>query len=191
MCGIAGYFGNDKISKKLFYKASKHLYLRGPDNTSFFFNHKKNLFIGLIHTRLSIIDLNRRSNQPFHFKNYIMIFNGEIYNYKELRKTLISKGYKFNTDSDTEVLIKSFDCWKEKCFKKFEGMWALAIYDKKKNEIVISRDCFGEKPIYYFKFEKGIFFASNINCLLDLIREKKQFNYEHIKRYLVNGYKSI
>ena len=70
-------------------------------------------------------------------------------------------------------------------------MWALAIYDKKKNEIIFSRDCFGEKPIYYYKYEKGFFFASNINCLLELIGEKKQFNYEHIKRYLVNGYKSL
>ena len=132
MCGIAGYFGNDKISKNLFYKASKHLRLRGPDDTSFFFNYKNNLFTGLIHTRLSIIDLNKRSNQPFHFKNYVMVFNGEIYNYKELKKILISKGYKFKTDSDTEVLIKSFDYWKENSFNKFEGMWALAIYDKKK-----------------------------------------------------------
>ena len=191
MCGIAGYFGNDKISKNLFYKASKHLRLRGPDDTSFFFNYKNNLFTGLIHTRLSIIDLNKRSNQPFHFKNYVMVFNGEIYNYKELKKILISKGYKFKTDSDTEVLIKSFDYWKENSFNKFEGMWALAIYDKKKNEIIFSRDCFGEKPIYYYKYEKGFFFASNINCLLELIGEKKKFNYEHIKRYLVNGYKSL
>ena len=191
MCGIAGYFGNDKISKNLFYKASKHLRLRGPDDTSFFFNYKNNLFTGLIHTRLSIIDLNKRSNQPFHFKNYVMVFNGEIYNYKELKKILISKGYKFKTDSDTEVLIKSFDYWKENSFNKFEGMWALAIYDKKKNEIIFSRDCFGEKPIYYYKYEKGFFFASNINCLLGLIGEKKKFNYEHIKRYLVNGYKSL
>lgn len=191
MCGIAGYFGKNKISKNLFYKASKHLHLRGPDNTSFFFDFKKDIFVGLIHTRLSIIDLKKRSNQPFHFKDYIMIFNGEIYNYKEIRKILISKGYKFKTDSDTEVLIKSFDLWGDKAFSKFEGMWALAIYNKKRGEFIISRDCFGEKPIYYFRSEKGIFFASNINSLLNLIDEKKQINYSHIKRYLVNGYKSL
>lgn len=191
MCGIAGYFGNNKLSKNLFYKASKHLQSRGPDNTSFFFDYKKSVFVGLIHTRLSIIDLKKRSNQPFHFKDYVMIFNGEIYNYKELRKILIFKGYKFNTNSDSEVLIKSFDFWGKKAFTKFEGMWAVIIYNKKKNNIVISRDCFGEKPLYYFKCEKGIFFASNINSLLNLIGEKKRINYTHIKRYLVNGYKSL
>ncbi len=191
MCGIGGYFGKNKIPKNLFYKAAKHLKLRGPDNTSFFFDEKKNIFTGLIHTRLSILDLKKRSNQPFQYKNYIMIFNGEIYNYKELKKILIDKGYKFQTTGDTEVLIKSFDFWGEESFNKFEGMWAVVIYDKNKNTIVFSRDTFGEKPLFYFKNQSGIFFASNINCLLDLIDEKKKINLAHVKRYLVNGYKSL
>ena len=191
MCGIAGYFGKKILPKNLFYKAAKHLQLRGPDNTSFYFDHSKKNFTGLIHTRLSIIDLKKRSNQPFHYRDNVMIYNGEIYNYKELKDKLISQGYRFNTTSDTEVLLKGFDFWGIKAFSKFEGMWAVVIYNKKKNKIVISRDFFGEKPLYYFKNQSGIFFASNTNCLIDLIGEKKQINLHHIKRYLINGYKSL
>jgi len=191
MCGIAGYFGKKIVSKSFFYKAAKHLQMRGPDDTSFFFDETKNIFTGLIHTRLSIIDLKKRSNQPFHYKENVMIFNGEIYNYLELKKILIANGYKFNTHSDTEVLIKSFDFWGNKAFTKFEGMWAVAIYNKKKKKIIISRDCFGEKPLFIYRCEAGVFFASNINCLLDLIGKKKQINFTHLKKYLVNGYKSL
>ena len=159
MCGIAGYFGKNKIPKFFFYKAAKHLQLRGPDNTSFFFDDKKNIFVGLIHTRLSIIDLKKRSNQPFHHKDNIMIFNGEIYNYKELKKTLIYKGYKFNTSSDTEVLIKSFDFWGNEAFSKFEGMWAVVIYNKKKKKDSCFKRLFWGEAFILFQRSKWYIFC--------------------------------
>ncbi len=191
MCGIAAYFGNTEIPKRNYFKSAQNLFLRGPDNTSFFFEKKKEFNIGLIHTRLSIIDLKERSNQPFYFKNYILVFNGEIYNYLELKEILVSKGYKFYTKSDTEVLVKSFDYWGEKAFSKFQGMWSIILYDKIKQQLIVSRDCFGEKPLFLYKSQHGYFLASNINALISLVGKKFDINESHLKRYMANGYKSI
>ena len=110
----------------------------------------------MLHTRLSIIDLKNRSNQPYKYKNLVMVFNGEIYNFIELKKELISRKYHFKTKSDTEVLLKCYHCFGEMAFDKFEGMWSLAIYDLSKNSIVISRDRFGEKR-YIPKKKKTVF----------------------------------
>ena len=191
MCGIAAYFGKKEIPKINYLNSAKFLFSRGPDNTSFFFDKKKEFNTGLIHTRLSIIDLNQRANQPFYFKNYVLIFNGEIYNYLELKNILISKGYNFYTKSDTEVLLKSFDCWGKKAFSKFQGMWSIIIYDKKKQKLIVSRDCFGEKPLFLFRSQYGFYLASNIKALIALVGKKFNKNIEHLKRYMVNGYKSI
>ena len=104
---------------------------RGPDNQSYFKQKKFNKEVGLLHSRLNIIDLNSRSNQPFYFDDFVLTFNGEIYNFIEIRRKLIKKNHAFNTASDTEVLLKSYIEWGEDCVNHFIGMWAFAIWDGK------------------------------------------------------------
>ena len=148
MCGILVYISDKEIHKKSVLNIKKLMEFRGPDNQSYrkINFDKKNLY--LFHSRLSIQDLNKRSNQPYAYKNYILIFNGEIYNFKEL-KNKINK--KFKTSSDTEVILYYYDLYKDKCFEFFEGMWSIVIYDIKNKKIIVSRDRFGEKPILFYK----------------------------------------
>ena len=131
MCGIAGCFISGTISKEIVDKTLNSMRNRGPDNQSIisFRLNEKNIYF--FHSRLSIIDLQKRSNQPFKYRNYTLIFNGEIYNYKEIRAQLINLGYRFKTKSDTEVVIKAFSAWGSNSFKKFVGMWSIAIWDDK------------------------------------------------------------
>ena len=166
---------------------------RGPDHFGSFKSIIKKKYFHLFSSRLKILDINNKSNQPFFFKNYILIFNGEIYNYIELRKKLIKKKYNFITSSDTEVLIKSFDCWKEKCVDHFEGMWSFAIFNKLDKKLFISRDPFGEKPLYYYKDKNNFVFGSEIKFILNLYKKKslKEINYQKIKDYLSLGHKSL
>ena len=130
MCGIAGYFGSDKINQTKLKSCLRLMKNRGPDSQNIYKNENKNNLY-LLHSRLSIIDLNNRSNQPFSSKDLVLIFNGEIYNYVELKKK-ISHKFKFKTQSDTEVIVAYYELYGEKCFDFFEGMWSLAIFDKKK-----------------------------------------------------------
>ena len=138
MCGISGimYF-NKKffVKKKQIHNMNLTLKHRGPDSSGIWISKNKN--IGLGHTRLSIIDLSKEANQPFvdRTKNYILAFNGEIYNYMEIKKKLIDKGYKFKTkNSDTEILLLSYIEWGLKCVDKFRGMFAFAIWDNLKKK---------------------------------------------------------
>ena len=116
-----------------------------------------------MHTRLKIIDLDNRSNQPFKFGNSVLIFNGEIYNYIEIKNELISLGHIFRTSSDTEVLIHALREWGiEKSLQKFEGMWAFAWFDEIDQEIYIARDRFGEKPLFISQSEEGFIFHQKL-----------------------------
>jgi asparagine synthase (glutamine-hydrolysing) len=137
---------------------------RGPD--SFGFYESEN--IGFGHRRLSILDLSPLGHQPMEFQDkYVITFNGEIYNYIEIKEELKGLGYHFNSNSDTEVILAAYDCWKEKCLSKFNGMWAFALYDKAAQKIFMSRDRFGVKPIYYREDETSFRFGSEIKQLLN------------------------
>ena len=193
MCGIAGIISNkNKISinrEKLF----KIMHQRGPDAKGFHTVKDKNYELNFYHSRLSIIDNNKRSNQPFYYKNFVMIYNGEIYNFNKIRSELKKNKYKFFTSSDTEVIIKAFDKWGINCFKKFDGMWSIAIYDSKKDEFILSRDIFGEKTLYLFKYLDTLIFGSEIKYIhyLDKSYKSKIINSEHIDTYLKNGYRFL
>ena len=130
----------------------------------------------------------------FVIKNLILIYNGEIYNFREIKGENSKKiGHKFETKSDTEVLIKSYYEWGDECFKLFDGMWAVCIYDIKKNEIILSRDIFGEKPLYIFRNSETLVFGSEIkylHCLEDN-QALKKINKQHINDYLKLGYKFL
>jgi len=191
MCGIAGYIGKKKIDKDRVNKTLSLMVNRGPDCQDSKIIEDGALNIALLHSRLSIIDLDKRSNQPFIIGDYYLIFNGEIYNYKELREKLEGKGVKFLTESDTEVLLRSYMEYGESCVEQFEGMWSFAIYDKKEKKLFLSRDRFAEKPLYFLRSEEGFFFASEIKFIASLLGRELSINEEHILRYLINGYKSL
>ena len=194
MCGLAGYIGSKNISDKLISKSLEFLKNRGPDfegvkKYNINFKNSKNLFF--LHTRLSIIDLEARSNQPFEDSDYSIIFNGEIYNYIELREDLILKGCNFKTRSDTEVLLKSYIYYGIDFFKKLEGMWSLAIWDKKNNKLILSRDRFGEKPLFYSIQNDGIYFSSDIRVIKCLSEKNFDYNSSRLIKGVVCGYKSL
>ena len=160
MCGISGYLSQNKfIADNGINRTLNLMKRRGPDFKNFYKNCllPQNNYL-LLHSRLNIIDLNDRANQPYYDEDFIIVFNGEIYNYLEIKSKLEKKNYKFKTNSDTEVLIKSFQEYGEKCVDHFIGMWAFAIWDIKKKQLFLSRDPFGEKPLYYYLNKNGFFF---------------------------------
>ena len=134
MCGIAGYIGSNNIDIKRIKSTLSLMKLRGPDKQKYSFKKINNRNIYLLHSRLSIIDLNERSDQPYFMNDLVLIFNGEIYNYVELKKK-IQNNVTFKTNSDTEVILHYYKLYGKKCFEYFEGMWSLAILDLKKKRI--------------------------------------------------------
>lgn len=165
MCGIFGYRGKSfSLDNALMYELLSH---RGPDAKGIF----KHRDLTFIHTRLSIIDINDRSNQPFYSKdgNLVLIFNGEIYNYRDIKKILVTKGYNFLTESDTEVVLHSYQEWGHRCLEKFNGMFAFAIYNKSNGKIFMARDRLGIKPLYYFHHKKDFVFSSEIKPIVSTI----------------------
>ena len=143
--------------------------------------------IGLGFVRLSIIDLTENGHQPMRDSSgqYIIIYNGEIYNYVEIKSELVKKGYSFNSTTDTEVVLKSYIEWGEDCLDHFNGMWSFCIYDLKKEFIFISRDRYGIKPLYYFYDDNRFIFASEIGSILKAVNSKLSPNREAIYNYLV------
>jgi|LULK01.1.fsa_nt_gb asparagine synthase (glutamine-hydrolysing) len=191
MCGIAGYFGKKKLNQKQIKTILSIMKNRGPDASdySYFKINNKNLY--LFHSRLKIIDLKNRSNQPFEKHDKIIIYNGEIYNFQELRKILINKGYIFRTKSDTEVIISGYDYFGKKIFSKLNGMWSIIIFDKKKKKLIFSRDIFGEKPLYIYSYKKELVLGSEIKFLEKIKNSKFKPNIDKIKKTFILGYKSI
>ena len=161
---------------------------RGPDGEGFWQNNSNNALFG--HRRLSILDLSDAAAQPFHYLDrYTVLHNGEIYNYIELREELKGKGYQFRTQTDTEVLVAAYDCWKEDCLEQFDGMFAFAIWDEKEKEFFAGRDRFGEKPFYYIynAGNKTFLFASEIKAFWS-IGLGKGFNKKMLFNFLTIGY---
>lgn len=179
MCGIFGTIGYIK-NIELLNECVDRLSHRGPDGKGTW--DSGDAFLG--HRRLSIIDLTSNGTQPMEYDNgrYHITFNGEIYNYIEIKKELITKGYKFISDSDTEVILASYSCWGKKCINKFNGMWAFAIFDSLNNELFLSRDRFGIKPLYYLDNNKTFAFSSEMKALMPLI-DNPEINHPLIKFY--------
>jgi asparagine synthase (glutamine-hydrolysing) len=187
MCGINGFIAKKNYSNKLdkMNNITKH---RGPDNSSAIVENCSDKYIGMGHNRLSIIDLSQSANQPFvsEDKQYSLIYNGELYNYIELKKELELKGIAFSTNSDTEVVLQSLITWGISAFNKFNGMWAIAFLNKKNNNLIISRDRFGEKPFYYCIEDNELYFSSEIKAILE-VTKKKKINLMTVNRFLKNG----
>ncbi|CAM2803220.1 asparagine synthase (glutamine-hydrolyzing) [Helicobacter burdigaliensis] len=188
MCGIVGVYCKKSSAVLEKFKAGlKEISHRGPDYQNFVEIDFKDKQLLLGHARLSILDLDSRSNQPMSFgEKYTLIFNGEIYNYLELKQELFLKGYRFNTQGDGEVLLCAYDYWGESCVEHFNGMWAFALYDKVKEKIFCSRDRFGEKPFFYFYDEEQFVFASEIKAILPFL-EKREANIPAIIPFIIRG----
>jgi asparagine synthase (glutamine-hydrolysing) len=188
MCGIAGILSLDDsfITKERLQNMTDSISHRGPDGEGHWINANGN--VGFGHRRLSVIDLSAAASQPMHYLGrYFITYNGEIYNYIELRQELLKSGYHFSTQSDTEVILAAYDCWREKCLQHFDGMFALAIWDEKEQMLFAARDRFGEKPFYYYQEENTLIFASEMKALWVLGVEKKVDN-KMMLNYLTLGH---
>ena len=166
MCGIAGIISTQKkiIHTKALKTMSDSLSHRGPDGEGIWINTDNTA--GLSHRRLAIIDLSDAAAQPMHYlKRYSIVYNGEIYNYKELKADLQKAGYRFTTQSDTEIILATYDFYKDECVRYFDGMFAFAIWDDQLKELFCARDIFGEKPFYYFLENNVFVFASEMKAL--------------------------
>lgn len=190
MCGIAGIISPNPNSVLLssLQKMAAVLQHRGPNAEGFFIN--ENATVGFAHRRLSIIDLSDGASQPMHYHHCSIVFNGEIYNYLEIKNFLKTKGFSFSTQSDTEVIIAAYLFWGKNCLQHFDGMFAFAIYNDKQKELFVARDYFGEKPLYYYVSEKkDFYFASEMKALWAIGIEKK-INHQLLLNYLTLGYTS-
>jgi asparagine synthase (glutamine-hydrolysing) len=191
MCGINGILSLTYIESGNFLavkvqKMNDLLFHRGPDSDGIFV--KDHICFGF--RRLSIIDLSTLANQPMlsNDEEIVIVFNGEIYNYIEIRKELINKGYLFKTNSDTEVIINSYKEYGEKCVEKFNGMWSFAIYDFRLNKLFCSRDRLGVKPFYYCIHDNNLFFSSELKTLHNVCNLKRA-NESKIYEYLAYGFR--
>ena len=166
MCGLFGAlsFDGNAISSEHAQSMSARVARRGPDDKGEFYDGP----VMLGHRRLSIIDLSPAGHQPMHdhSRRYSIVFNGTIYNYPELREDLIGKGYRFNSHSDTEVIVNAYACWGEDCVERLHGMFAFAIWDGQRQSLFLARDRMGIKPLYYALAPGGFYFASNPQALL-------------------------
>lgn len=164
---------------------------RAPDAKGFWINPSKN--IAFEHRRLSILDLHSSANQPFHYLHLTIVYNGEIYNYIEVKEFLLSKGYSFTTQSDTEVILAAFHFWGKDCLHQFDGMFAFAIHDDIKQEIFIARDRFGEKPFYYSILKENghthFYFASEMKALWSA-GISNEIHHQQMLNYLTLGFVS-
>lgn len=191
MCGIAGFFGKKPVSQDKITNTLDAMKNRGPDHRSYEVIKSGENYAALLHSRLSIIDLDPRSNQPFTIGDCTLIYNGEIYNYVELKKQLEAKGVQFRTESDTEVLLQLYLQHGPKFVEQMEGMWSFALFDRRSGELILSRDRFAEKPLYYYEAPEGIYFGSEIKFLKALAGRSFTVNEQQLLRYLVNGYKAL
>lgn len=192
MCGIAGYVGTRQLDPGSLRVCLGLMHHRGPDAAGM--RHwvtAGGRHIHFLHTRLQIIDLTDRSDQPFHAGATWLTYNGELYNYVELRKELRTAGDVFVTESDTEVLARALDRWGWRALDRAEGMWAFVAYNERDGSVMLSRDRFGEKPLYVLRDDTGLFFGSEVKFLAALTGRRLSIDYDHVSRFLVNGYRAL
>lgn len=185
MCGICGFINNGYDNKCL-YNMNQQISHRGPDDEGYYIDDS----VGLAQKRLSIIDLSTSGKQPMSDNkgDIIVSFNGEIYNYKEIRSELKSKGYIFNSNTDTEVIIYAYKCWGTECLSKFNGMFAIALWDHQSKTLILARDRIGIKPLYYYKKDNEFIFGSELKPIIKHPRFNKKINKEAVNLYLTFGY---
>ncbi|MEZ9566559.1 asparagine synthase (glutamine-hydrolyzing) [Vibrio artabrorum] len=189
MCGIAGLIDFRCESNVGNLKdMTDTLYHRGPDDGGYFFKDFDKSQVGLGHRRLSILDLSNHGHQPMIFEHLTMVYNGEVYNFKEIRLDLESKGYHFESQSDTEVILKAYHCWGVSAIHRFNGMFSIAIFDKEKGKLILIRDRAGVKPLYWYH-QNGLFlFSSELKSFHKHHGFSKNINQDSVALFLQYGY---
>lgn len=179
MCGITGSYGSS--NRNVLEKMANEIAHRGPDGKGFYSDD----FVSLGHRRLAIIDTSSLGDQPIisSDKRFVLVYNGEVYNFREIKKKLEKKGYFFKSKTDSEVVLYSYIEWKEKCLNMFNGMFAFAIWDKKKKELFLARDRYGIKPLYYYLNNKVFLFGSEIKSFFNHPFFKKELDLETLLEY--------
>lgn len=191
MCGIFGIISKKNIIKTKFNQSLRLIKHRGPDNESSIFETLNSKNIALGHTRLSIIDLSEKANQPLSIGKYTIIFNGEIYNYKTLKLKLEKEGVVFKTESDTETIIQSYIKYGIKTtVKNLNGMFAFAILDRKKGKLILARDRIGIKPLYFFINSENFVFSSELKSIREISTNKFVIDINSIANYFFHKYVS-
>lgn len=192
MCRIVGYWDqlgvNSDNSQNIICSMRDTMITGGPDDAGYYLDSQHNLAFG--HRRLSIIDLSQSGHQPMIDTDTqrVIIFNGEIYNFKEIQKELEQFGYIFRSTSDTEVILKAYDKWGIHCVNKFRGMWAFAIWDKLKEQLILCRDRVGVKPLYYYYCNGLFMFASELKAFYKYPKFQKNINLDALSLYFQYGY---
>ena len=189
MCGITGFCDfNKKSTKEELTKMTDVLHHRGPDDSGCSFYERGMVTVGLGHRRLSVLDLSTHGHQPMEFDYLEIIYNGEVYNFKEIRRELENYHYSFNSDSDTEVIIKAYHKWGIKAVDKFNGMFAIAIYNKKTEKFILIRDRAGVKPFYWY-FKNNLFmFASELKSFHQHDKFQTEIDIDALSLFLQLGY---
>lgn len=186
MCGICGYIDNQTLSREIGMKMVMQMKHRGPDCQDVKIYPECDCLLG--HARLSIIDLSNGANQPLEYKHYTIVFNGEIYNFREIKRELEEKGHQFLLDSDTEVIIHAYEEWGKSCVQRFIGMFAFAILNRKEKRLILCRDRAGIKPLYYYEHNGTFMFASELKVFYPHPHFKKELDSNAIALYFKYGY---
>lgn len=189
MCGISGFVDFNGLSdNSILDKMIQALHHRGPDDTGDYFIEEPEYQLGLGHKRLSILDLSSLGHQPMFYEDFVIVYNGEVYNFVEIRDSLIKLGYQFISQTDTEVILKAYCQWGDEMVSKFNGMFAISIYDKVKKELTLIRDRAGIKPLYWY-FKDGLFlFASELKSMLEYPSLNREIDFKSLSLFLNYGY---
>jgi asparagine synthase (glutamine-hydrolysing) len=189
MCGIAGFIDfNKRLNKKLLVDMTDVLYHRGPDDSGYQFIPSSTTHIGLGHRRLSILDLSKHGHQPMQFQDISLVYNGEIYNFQEIRQELQEHNYTFTSHSDTEVILKAYHKWGLQAIHKFNGMFSIAIYDKQNEKFFLIRDRAGVKPLYYYKKDNTLLYSSELKSFHQYPSMDKKLNTDALQLFLQYQY---
>jgi len=184
MCGINGILSYRRNVANIVQEMNHHLRHRGPDDDGYYLD----VPLALGHVRLSVLDLTNAGAQPMVFGRWVIVYNGEIYNFKSLRDTLENVGYHFESRSDTEVLLKAWDYWGEECLNKFEGMFAFAIFDKLELRLHLCRDGYGVKPLFYSFANNELIFSSELSTLIHVQAEQPELDRDALSTFLALHY---
>lgn len=190
MCGICGYISSQKLSAEKLEIMNNTMYHRGPDDGGIWQHQTSQKEVGLAQRRLSILDLSELGHQPMisEDRTLAIVFNGEVYNFKSLRKELEMEGYTFKSSCDTEVVLYAYARWGEKCFSRFNGMFAIAIYNLETDELILARDRMGKKPLYYYMTNEHFVFGSELKPIMQYPYFKKDIDKDVIGHFLCNKY---
>ncbi len=188
MCGICGYINLSKgrLEASVLHNMVNTMHHRGPDSQGYFEDQENQVFLG--HARLSIIDISDSGKQPMYLDNLTIVLNGEVYNYREIKEELVSKGHSFKSSSDTEVVLHAFKEWGSDCVRRFIGMYAFAIYNSDTQKITLFRDRAGVKPLYYYFDGQAFIFGSELKVFHQNPLFKKELDFDALGLYMKFGY---